>query len=133
MSAAAKPAVPASPRDVVMAFLKAMEPLDYDTAVTFIADDCDYQNMPMGAVTGPAGVRAVLEPFFKPTIENEFRVLRSAAEGERVFVERLDRHRLDSGWVELPVTGVFEVKNGKITLWHDYFDLATIMSKWPAA
>jgi limonene-1,2-epoxide hydrolase len=33
--------------------------------------------------------------------------------------------------VELPVTGIFEVENGKITLYRDYFDLATIMSKWP--
>lgn len=133
MSAAAEVTTPTAPRDVVMAFLKAMEPLDYDTALTFIAEGCDYHNMPMGAVTGPAGVRAVLEPFFAPTLENEFRVLRSAAEAERVFVERLDRHRLATGWVELPVTGVFEVRDGKITLWHDYFDLATIMGKWPAA
>jgi limonene-1,2-epoxide hydrolase len=28
--------------------------------------------------------------------------------------------------------GVFEVENGLITLWRDYFDLATIMGKWPA-
>lgn len=133
MSAAAKPSTPSAPRDVVTAFLKAMEPLDYDTALSFIAETCDYENMPMGKVVGPAGVRAVLEPFFKPTLENEFRVLRSAEEGERVFVERLDRHKLASGWVELPVTGVFEVRNGRITLWHDYFDLATIMAKWPQA
>jgi limonene-1,2-epoxide hydrolase len=27
-------------------------------------------------------------------------------------------------WIEIPLTGVFEVKNGKIALWRDYFDLA---------
>jgi limonene-1,2-epoxide hydrolase len=28
--------------------------------------------------------------------------------------------------------GVFEVEDGLITLWRDYFDAATILSKWPA-
>ena len=27
--------------------------------------------------------------------------------------------------------GVFEVTDGKITLWRDYFDLATLMKEWP--
>jgi len=37
----------------------------------------------------------------------------------------LDRHRLDHGWRELPVNSVFEVHDAKITVWRDYFDLAT--------
>ena len=89
--------------------------------------------MPLGKVTGPAGVRGVLEPFFAPTLANEFIILRELTDGKRVFLERLDRHQLKTGWVELPVAGVFEVENGQITVWHDYFDAATIMSKWPVA
>lgn len=117
---------------VVIAFLKFMEVLDYDRAVMLIADDCEYINPPpIGGVTGPAGVRAVLEPFFAPTLENEFRVLRASASRAVVFTERLDRHRLADRWVELPVTGVFEVHDGKITYWRDYFDAATILSQWP--
>lgn len=123
-----------APLDTVTAFMKAMEPLDYDTAVTFLSDDCEYTNPPpIGTVKGPAGMRAVLEPFFSPTLENEFRVLRGVAQGPIVMLERLDRHRLATGWVELPVTGVYEVHNGKITYWRDYFDLATIMAHWPSA
>ena len=123
-----------TPLDTVKAFMKAMEPLDYDTAVTFLSDDCEYTNPPpIGTVRGPAGMRAVLEPFFSPTLENEFRVVRSLADGPLVMLERLDRHRLATGWVELPVTGVYEVHDGKITYWRDYFDLATIMAHWPSA
>jgi len=121
-----------APLDTVRAFLRAMEALDYDTGVKFVAPDCVYTNPPpIGTVKGPKGVRAVLEPFFKPTLENEFRILRAAVAGETVFVERLDRHRLSDKWVELPVTGVFEVRDGLIVYWRDYFDAATIMSQWP--
>jgi limonene-1,2-epoxide hydrolase len=44
----------------------------------------------------------------------------------------VDRHLLPTGWVELPVTGVYEVHDGLITVYRDYFDLATIQSKWPS-
>lgn len=121
------------PAQIVRQFLKAMEPLDYDTALTHVAPDCEYTNPPpLGTVRGPEGIRAVLEPFFSPTLENEFRVLREASAGPVVMLERLDRHRLADKWVELPVTGVFEVHDGLITYWRDYFDVTTIMSEWPA-
>lgn len=121
-----------TPLDVVKTFLAGMEKLDYDNALKLVHPDCEYLNGPLPKVRGPAGVRATLEPFFKPTIENEFLILRESSAGPVVFVERLDRHRLASGWVELPVTGVFEVHDGLITYWSDYFDLETIRSKWPA-
>jgi len=81
---------------------------------------------PSGTLRGPAGIRAVLEPFFAPTLENEWVVKSVAVSGNTVFMERLDRHRMAKGWAELPVTGVFEVADGKITSWREYFDFATI-------
>jgi len=122
-----------SPVETVRQFLKAMEALDYDAGLKLVADDCAYTNPPpLGTVHGPAGIRAVLEPFFAPTLENDFQILREASDGPVVFLERLDRHRLADKWVELPVTGVFEVRDGKITYWRDYFDAQTILSQWPA-
>ncbi len=122
-----------SPIDVARQFLKLMEPLNYDAALKLVSPKATYTNPPpIGTVQGPAGIRAVLEPFFSPTLENEFRILREASVGPVVFLERLDRHRLADKWVELPVTGVFEVHDGLITYWRDYFDAATIMSQWPA-
>ena len=120
-------------KEIVDQFMKAFEKKDYDTACALVADNCEYTNMPqgMGTVTGPEGVRAVLEPFFAPTLENEFVILSCLVEGNKVINERLDRHRLEDKWVELPVVGVFEVNDGKITQWKDYFDLPTIMSEWP--
>jgi len=121
------------PLDVVRAFLRAMEVKDYDSGLTHIAENCEYANMGvLPTVFGPAGVRALLEPFFAPTLENEFVVLRSAVNGAVVFLERLDRHRLADRWVELPVTGVFEVHDGLITVWRDYFDGPTILKVWPS-
>jgi limonene-1,2-epoxide hydrolase len=120
------PPTPATePTMIVEAFLEAFVAMDFDTALTFIAGDCEYTNIPIATVRGPAGIREVLQPFFAPIHENEFVILRKSAAGPVVFLERLDRHRLDRGWRELPVNSVFEVHAGMITVWRDYFDLAT--------
>jgi limonene-1,2-epoxide hydrolase len=115
----------ASPLETVQSFLTAFVAMDFDTALTYVSSDCEYTNVPMGTVRGHAGVREVLEPFFAPIHENEFLHIRTAANGPVVFLERLDRHRLDHGWRELPVNSVFEVHDGLITAWRDYFDLLT--------
>jgi len=118
--------------EVVRRFLEHMERLNYDGAMKLVSATCEYTNPPpLGTVHGPAGIRAILEPFFAPTLENEFKILRKSATGPIVFVERLDRHRLSDKWVELPVTGVFEVHDGLITVWREYFDATTIISQWP--
>jgi limonene-1,2-epoxide hydrolase len=77
-------------------------------------------------------VGGVPEPFVSPTLENEFIILRELTKGKTVFTERLDRRRLAAGWAGLPVAGVWEVENGLITVWRECFDLAAIMSQWPA-
>lgn len=124
---------PRSPIDVVRAFLAAMEQLNFDAALALVSDNCEYTNVPLSTVHGPAGIRSVLEPFFAPTLENVFGVLREASAGPVVFMERLDRHRLADKWVELPVTGVWEVHDGRITLWREYFDAPTLLSHWPTS
>lgn len=121
-----------TPLAVVTAFLKAMEALDYDTGCKLVASDCEYTNLPMATARGPEGVRATLEPFFAPTISNQFVILRQVVDGGTVVIERLDRHQLGPDrWAELPVTGIFEVRDGLITVWREYFDLATLFRQWP--
>lgn len=114
-----------SPAAIVEGFMAAFTVMDFDAALHYLSDDCEYTNIPIGTVTGHQGVLDVLGPFFDPIHENEFIYMRSAADGPVVFMERLDRHRLDHGWRDLPVNSVFEVHDGKITVWRDYFDLMT--------
>ena len=47
------------------------------------------------------------------------------ADGDTVIAERVDRIRVGEKWIELPCCGVFHLRDGKIALWKDYFDLAT--------
>lgn len=115
--------------ETVRSFMSAMERLDYAAALEHVSEDVEYTNMPLGpgsTIRGHAGIRAVLEPFFASTLTNEWVIKSIAAAGNTVFMERLDRHQLPRGWAELPVTGVFEVVDGRITSWREYFDYSYI-------
>ncbi len=115
-----------SPAETVHAFLVAMEKMNYDAAMQFVSEDITYTNGASDAVKGHEGILNTLVPFFTPLKENDFQILREAANGNTVFLERLDRHLADHGWFELPVNSVFEVEDGKLVYWREYFDAALI-------
>ena len=120
--------------EIVEAFLKAAGSFKYDEAFAMLSDDCQYVNMndPATVRVGPKVAHAFLEAFFKPTVENELKVLNAVESDDIVFTERLDRHRLPDKWVELPVCSIYQLKDGKITAWREYFDMGTIARQWPA-
>jgi limonene-1,2-epoxide hydrolase len=111
--------------DLVNRFCAAFARRDPDELVAFFAADGVYHNMPGPAVQGHAAIKAVLERFLKPAQAVDFVMLNVAANGDTVHTERLDRFSMGGKTVELPVAGVFEIKDGKIHAWRDYFDLTT--------
>jgi limonene-1,2-epoxide hydrolase len=113
------------PGDVVAAFIAAIEQRDLDAAMALLADDCEYDNVPIGPVRGHAAIRNILAPIMTRSDEIAWPVARTAVAGGVVFNERVDRFRTGTRWVEIAVAGVWEVSDGRITLWRDYFDLDT--------
>jgi len=51
------------------------------------------------------------------------------AVGDLVFTERTDHFLTAGKAVALPVAGVFELRNGKIAAWRDYFDLQSFLAQ----
>ncbi len=119
------------PAALVSQFIDAIERNDLDHALTFLADDCEYDNVPIGKVVGPEAVRSMLVPFLDRYQEVQWVVHHQTSSGDLthgvVLNERSDRFRTGDTWVELPVAGVFVVRDGRIALWRDYFDRDTLM------
>lgn len=120
------------PLDTVNAFIAALERNDISAALTFVSDDCEYSNVPISSVTGPEGIAGILGPLFAQAQAIEWPVQRESVSGSTVFNERLDRFLMPFGWVELPVVGVWEVHEGKITMWRDYFDFQSYLKQFPS-
>ena len=119
----------ATPTEVVKAFCDAWGARDIDAIVGAVTDDCVYHNIPMDPVVGPEAIRTFIEGFTTGVDKIEFRMLNLAASGDVVFTERVDVFTYPDNTVELPVAGVFEVRDGKIAAWRDYFDLNQYMTQ----
>lgn len=119
--------------DLVRRFCAAWGTEDLDTIVGYFTDDAVYHNMPVAPVVGPDQIRATIEGFTTGVESVEFEVHAIAGVGDTVLTERLDVFVLPNGRIELPVMGTFEVRDGKIAAWRDYFDLATYMNQLPSS
>jgi limonene-1,2-epoxide hydrolase len=90
-------------------------------------DDAVYHNIPLTPVTGREEIANTISSFIRPGppgIEGiEFRVINIVADGPLVLTERVDVFRLSDKSFEVPVMGAFEVSDGKINAWRDYFDM----------
>ena len=101
-----------TPTEVVSSFIASIERRDAAAAVAHLSSQCEYDNVPIGKVHGKVAVLNILEPLLDSCSTVEWPVLRSAAEGNLVFNERVDRFEMAHGWVELEVAGMFEVTDG---------------------
>jgi limonene-1,2-epoxide hydrolase len=121
--------VSSSAADVVRDFCAAWSDFDIDRIMGFFTTDAVYHNIPVDPVEGVDAIRATIEMFTTGAEKLEFRVLNLAADGAVVMTERVDVFVLPHTTIELPVMGTFEVRDGKIAAWRDYFDLQQYMSQ----
>lgn len=120
-----------TPEQTVDAFIAAIERRDVDAACALADEEISYENVPMQPIKGRTMLHAVLGSFVGKSTQVDWRIIRQVAAGDVVVNERLDRFEMDGKWVEIPVAGIFEVRDGLITLWRDYFDLATFTNQMP--
>jgi limonene-1,2-epoxide hydrolase len=118
-----------TPIDTVTRFCAAWSRLDLDELLGFFAPDAVYHNIPVDPVVGHEAIRALVEGFTAGIDRVEFEVRHIAAAGDVVLTERIDRFIAPGREVVLPVMGTFEVRDGLITAWRDYFDLNQYMSQ----
>lgn len=113
---------------IIREFIEAWSSLDADRLADYFSDDGTYHNMPTQPVTGKENVRTFIQNFLATWTETQWDILNIMGDGDVVIAERLDRTKTSVGNVDLPCTGVFEMEDGKIKVWRDYFDLNTFMS-----
>ncbi|MDX1890599.1 limonene-1,2-epoxide hydrolase family protein [Mycolicibacterium sp. 050158] len=105
----------------VEAFLFALRDQDFATADSLLADDLVYENVGLPTIRGR--VRAMkLFRAMEGRLGFDVAFHRIAENGPVVLNERTDALVFGPLRVQFWVCGVFEVHDGRITLWRDYFD-----------
>ncbi len=113
---------------VVRDLCAAFEKHDAEALRQYFDEDVVYHNIPMDPAVGINATIAFIAGFFgmceSMTIETSHLAVRDSV----VLTERVDTFRVGQKVAALPVMGTFEVRDGKISAWRDYFDLAQITS-----
>lgn len=113
-----------TPDQIVTAFCNAFTRGALDDALALVTTDCVYHNIPLEPVRGTQAMRETLEGFVKILGSIRLETLHQVANGNLVMNERVDYFTPPGGKkYGLPVMGVFEIRDGKIAAWRDYFDI----------
>ncbi len=111
--------------EIIRQFIEAWSRLDAEELSAYFTEDGVYHNMPSGPVAGRENVKQMITGFIGSWTETQWDVLNLISAGDVVVAERVDRTRAGDKSVDLPCMGVFELEDGKIKIWRDYFDLGT--------
>lgn len=118
---------------IVRDFISAWQRLNPSELAGYFSEDGVYHNMPSAAVVGRDNIEQFIAGFISQWESTDWEVINLLANADRVMVERLDKTVVAGSPVNLPCFGYFELSDGKIKLWRDYFDLATYTTALTAA
>lgn len=106
---------------IVETFLYALADQDFTAIDALLADDVVYQNVGLPTIRGRRRVVKLMRGM-EGRMGFEVAVHRNVAEGSTVLNERTDAMVFGPLRLQFWVCGVFEVTDGRITLWRDHFD-----------
>jgi limonene-1,2-epoxide hydrolase len=119
---------------VVASLWECLYRKDWDGLAGHLAPDAFYEDVPAPdpGARGPANVVKRLRSGLDPVVRFEHAIHRVVADGDSVIVEHTETWHFETGEkVVNPFVTVHEVRDGKVALWRDYWDLGTLMSQAP--
>jgi limonene-1,2-epoxide hydrolase len=112
-----------------------LDRLDFDAVASRCADDCVYEDVPYAEATvvGPEAIRAKLALGLGMLERIPTTIHELVEDGDTILVERTEVwHHRTGERATLRVAAVFKFRDGRLTLWRDYWDARTLLSQQPA-
>jgi ketosteroid isomerase-like protein len=111
-----------------------LDRLDFAAVAAHCAPDCVYDDVPYAEATaiGPEAIRAKLA-LGLGTLERIPTTVHELVEhGDTIMVERTEVwHHRSGERATLRVAAIFKFRDGKLTLWRDYWDARTLLAQQP--
>lgn len=117
-----------APTAVVERFIDHLRTVtDNDAAVGLLAEEVVYENSWMPTARGRERVRKLFQALIRIGTEVEMHVHAISADGPTVLTERTDVLQWGRLRVQFWICGRFDVHDGQIVLWREYYD------PWPSS
>jgi len=111
---------------IITEFIYAFCQFDADELIEYFTSDATYHNIPLPILRGRDAIYASLKGLPERFKELKVEMLNQICAGNIIMNERIDYFTFPDGrQVALPIAGIFEMENGKIKYWREYFDLGT--------
>jgi len=110
------------------AFIKAWPTKDASGLMDFFCEDAVYHNIPLEPVRGKEAIRSTIEGFMEMGGTVEVEIANVVTNANLVVVERVDHFSQSGRKASLAMMGIFEIREGLIAAWRDYFDLSNVRS-----
>lgn len=114
--------MPQSNADLVVENLAGFDRLDYAFVASGYADDGILHFMQREPIQGRENILAFFVRQFAPIRNTRIEVRNVVASGSLVMVERVDHYEYEGVAVSCPVANAAELRDGKITVWREYYD-----------
>lgn len=69
-----------------------------------------------------AKLEELLDAFFKWVEDGKGEVIRTVKSENTVWIERKDIWKIEGKWIEIPIVGIFEFREDKVSRWVEYLD-----------
>lgn len=126
-----------TPAEAVRGLWQVLSARDYDGIADWVTDDCIYLDVPVGptlAARGPVDIAKRLRVGWGDLAAYENHDGLLVADGEHVIYEHSETWTFETGEVfTLPFCTVHRVRDGRVSLWKDYWDYGAVMNNAPAS
>ena len=113
----------------VMTMLEKWHALDLDGAVNMFTEDGAFHSMMREPYKGREVLREFMGKLFGGMSELTLDVRSEGVSGNTVILERFDTWVFNGKYGEIAVVGVYDVENGKIKEWREYYDYGVLMEQ----
>lgn len=117
---------PAEAERIVREFCDSFDGRAAESLRPYFTDDIVYHNIPLDPAVGIDATLAFIDAFFAMCDSMTIETVHLAVRDNLVLTERIDTFTVGDVVAPLPVMGTFEVRDGRICAWRDYFDLGQI-------
>jgi limonene-1,2-epoxide hydrolase len=104
-------------------FIEVCVRADPDEFANYFTEDAIWWNSPWQPVRGRAAIRETLRSGAEQMTALPWEIRHIVADGNVVMTERVDCFLVGNNRIRVPCMGVFELRDGKIAAWRDYWDL----------
>ena len=111
------------PEQVVRKFCSAVDRKDLEAVAALLDEMVVYHNVGTEPAVGRKETLAALQFQFDMFEPIAFRIRHLAVSGDTVLTERVDEVTANGIMAAVPVMGAFDVHDGRIKVWRDYFDM----------